>query len=108
MHTTSTTSLHVQECKHDSSLLSKDDEAELKEGDLEAEQGDNGRGKRAVAAVAAAAEAADGSPGLTTEDDVDNEDPITLKDCQSLINVKHPFSLLIWKPALYKKSWSVT
>src|SRR5258708_11060829 len=35
-------------------------------------------------------------------------DPITLKDRQSLINVEHPFGLPIWKPALYKKSRSVT
>jgi Ca2+:H+ antiporter len=37
-----------------------------------------------------------------------DEDPITLKDRQSLINVEHPFGLPIWKPALYKKSRSVT
>ncbi|KAF4581505.1 hypothetical protein EYR40_009793 [Pleurotus pulmonarius] len=48
------------------------------------------------------------------DDDDDNdseredEDPITLKDRQSLINVEHPFGLPIWKPALYKKSRSVT
>jgi Ca2+:H+ antiporter len=36
------------------------------------------------------------------------DDPITLKDRQSLINVQHPFGLPIWKPALYKKSRSVT
>ncbi|KAK7682427.1 hypothetical protein QCA50_014632 [Cerrena zonata] len=36
------------------------------------------------------------------------EDPITLRDRQSLINVEHPFGLPIWKPALYKKSRSVT
>lgn len=40
----------------------------------------------------------------TREDD----DPITLKDRQSLINVQHPFGLRIWKPALYKKSRSIT
>ncbi|KIK59230.1 hypothetical protein GYMLUDRAFT_74516 [Collybiopsis luxurians FD-317 M1] len=38
----------------------------------------------------------------------DDEDPITLKERQSLINVEHPFGLPIWKPALYKKSRSVT
>ncbi|KAI9443232.1 hypothetical protein H4582DRAFT_1923272 [Lactarius indigo] len=45
------------------------------------------------------------------DDDADaanDEDPITLKDRQSLINVEHPFGLPIWKPALYKKSRSVT
>lgn len=55
-------------------------------------------------------------PGTITErqgsahedDEIDEEDPITLKDRQSLINVEHPFGLPIWKPALYKKSRSVT
>jgi len=42
------------------------------------------------------------------EDPEHEEDPITLKDRQSLINVEHPFGLRIWKPALYKKSRSVT
>lgn len=37
-----------------------------------------------------------------------DEDPITLKQRQSLINVEHPFGLPIWKPALYKKSRTVT
>ncbi|KAF9219238.1 hypothetical protein BS17DRAFT_789717 [Gyrodon lividus] len=38
----------------------------------------------------------------------DDDDLITLKDRQSLINVEHPFGLRIWKPALYKKSRSIT
>ncbi|KAF8908997.1 hypothetical protein CPB84DRAFT_117339 [Gymnopilus junonius] len=43
------------------------------------------------------------------EDEEDETDPITtLKERQSLINVHHPFGLPIWKPALYKKSRSVT
>jgi len=43
------------------------------------------------------------------DENEDNEDPITtLKERQSLINVQHPFGLPIWKPALYKKSRSVT
>ncbi|TFK20001.1 hypothetical protein FA15DRAFT_647640 [Coprinopsis marcescibilis] len=37
-----------------------------------------------------------------------DDDPITLKERQSLINVEHPFGLPIWKPALYKKTRSVT
>ncbi|THG97790.1 hypothetical protein EW026_g4276 [Hermanssonia centrifuga] len=48
---------------------------------------------------------------LNRDDDDDSEreeDPITLKERQSLINVEHPFGLPIWKPALYKKSRSVT
>ncbi|EIW81284.1 hypothetical protein CONPUDRAFT_56471 [Coniophora puteana RWD-64-598 SS2] len=40
--------------------------------------------------------------------DREDDDPITVKDRQSLINVEHPFGLPIWKPALYKKSRSVT
>ena len=35
------------------------------------------------------------------------EDPLTLKDRQSLMNVDHPFGLPIWKPALYKKSRTI-
>jgi len=49
--------------------------------------------------------------GVDEEEDngsVREDDPITLKDRQSLINVEHPFGLPIWKPALYKKSRSVT
>lgn len=37
-----------------------------------------------------------------------DEDPITVKERQSLINVEHPFGLPIWKPALYKKSRTIT
>ncbi|KAJ7017559.1 hypothetical protein C8F04DRAFT_1333070 [Mycena alexandri] len=41
--------------------------------------------------------------------DADDEDnPITLRDRRSLINVEHLFGLPIWKLALYKKSRSVT
>ncbi|KAK4700273.1 Ca2+:H+ antiporter, partial [Phenoliferia sp. Uapishka_3] len=45
-------------------------------------------------------------------DDEDMEDQgeveYTLKDRQDAINIEHPFGLPIWKPALYKKSRSVT
>lgn len=41
-----------------------------------------------------------------TGSDVDVE--YTLKDRQDAINIEHPFGLPIWKPALYKKSRSVT
>lgn len=58
------------------------------------------RGK-AVAIDEGDAEEGDGS-------DEAEDDPITLKDRQSLINVQHPFGLPIWKPALYKKSRSLT
>lgn len=49
----------------------------------------------------------DGDEDEGDEESID-DDPITLKDRQSLINVEHPFGLPIWKPALYKKSRSVT
>jgi Ca2+:H+ antiporter len=42
------------------------------------------------------------------ENVTDTDDPITVRERQSLINVEHPFGLPIWKPALYKKSRSVT
>ncbi|KAF8517407.1 hypothetical protein BU17DRAFT_91863 [Hysterangium stoloniferum] len=56
--------------------------------------------------------ATDGAPpaeiaGLG-EREFTEEDPLTLKDRQSLMNVEHPFGLPIWKPALYKKSRTVT
>ncbi|KAI0311509.1 hypothetical protein OF83DRAFT_1150588 [Amylostereum chailletii] len=51
---------------------------------------------------------ADGDDAAEADDEDEEEDPITLKDRQSLINVEHPFGLPIWKPALYKKSRSVT
>ncbi|TIB88045.1 hypothetical protein E3Q06_01018 [Wallemia mellicola] len=44
-------------------------------------------------------------------DQPDDEVPsheLTLKDRQNAINIEHPFGLPIWKPALYKKSRSVT
>lgn len=40
--------------------------------------------------------------------DAGSLDPVTLKARQSLINVEHPFGLPIWKPALYKKSRTIT
>ncbi|KAK3075881.1 hypothetical protein LTR53_000455 [Teratosphaeriaceae sp. CCFEE 6253] len=47
------------------------------------------------------------------DDDADDADlsdteSFTLKDRQEAINVTHPFGIRIWKPALYKKSRSVT
>lgn len=47
--------------------------------------------------------------GSSTGDDDLNEDvEYTLKDRQDAINIEHPFGLPIWKPALYKKSRTVT
>lgn len=84
--------------ERDGGPLSEDDEEASEEQALGVEQVDDIRGKRA---------AADGSDGHTTDDDAEDEDLITLKERQSLINVEHPFGLPIWKPALYKKSRSV-
>ena len=43
-----------------------------------------------------------------TPDGEDSDVEYTLKDRQDAINIEHPFGLPIWKPALYKKSRSVT
>ncbi|KAK0564966.1 hypothetical protein OC861_004010 [Tilletia horrida] len=52
-------------------------------------------------------EEADETP--SPEDLSENGDvEYTLKDRQDAINIEHPFGLPIWKPALYKKSRSVT
>ena len=59
--------------------------------------------RRGKAAAVDEGDAEDGEGAEEAEDD-----PITLKERQSLINVQHPFGLPIWKPALYKKSRSVT
>ncbi|ORX90339.1 hypothetical protein K493DRAFT_230854 [Basidiobolus meristosporus CBS 931.73] len=47
-----------------------------------------------------------GSEEDNSDDDGDRE--MTLKDRQEAINTSHPFGLPLWKPALYKKSRSVT
>lgn len=47
----------------------------------------------------------DGNP---IDREFNEDDPLTVKDRQSLINVQHPFGLPIWKPALYQKSRTVT
>ena len=83
----------------DGGLLSEGDEESSEE---HAEQDDDPRGKRVATVLAEEAS------GNNSDDDGNDEDPITLKDRQSLINVEHPFGLPIWKPALYKKSRSVT
>ncbi|KAF8270796.1 hypothetical protein EI94DRAFT_1721930 [Lactarius quietus] len=102
VRTTSITSSRVRD--RDGGLLSEADEESSEERALGMEQGDDPRGKRVATALAE-------TSGNNSDDDVDaggDEDPITLKDRQSLINVEHPFGLPIWKPALYKKSRSVT
>ncbi|KAJ8606852.1 hypothetical protein MRB53_040662 [Persea americana] len=48
------------------------------------------------------------SPSLSGEGVSDEDVEYTLKDRQDAINIEHPFGLPIWKPALYKKSRTVT
>jgi Ca2+:H+ antiporter len=101
LRTTSIASSRVRE----GGTLSEGDEESSEERALGIEQGDDLRGKRVATALVEVAS------GNNSDDDVDagnDEDPITLRDRQSLINVEHPFGLPIWKPALYKKSRSVT
>ncbi len=102
VRTTSIASSRVRD--REGGLLSEDDEESSEERAVGIEQGDDPRGKR----VATLAEEASGNNSDDDVDAADDEDPITLKDRQSLINVEHPFGLPIWKPALYKKSRSVT
>lgn len=91
---TSVSSSQATNCHRDDEILSEDDE-----------DNSHRRGK-------ASADAQDDDSGERDEDedeDIDEDDPITtVKDRQSLINVQHPFGLPIWKPALYKKSRTVT
>ncbi|KAG0365801.1 hypothetical protein BGZ54_006190 [Gamsiella multidivaricata] len=51
-------------------------------------------------------------PSFHSGDQNDEEEsdlePLTLKDRQETINQTHPFGLPLWKPALYKKTRSVT
>ncbi|KAH0832208.1 hypothetical protein J3R83DRAFT_13128 [Lanmaoa asiatica] len=69
------------------------------------------RANRHVRGKAIADDSPDSDDGPESEDierTREDDDLITLKDRQSLINVEHPFGLRIWKPALYKKSRSIT
>jgi Ca2+:H+ antiporter len=77
--------------------------SEEEEGDEEEEEEDVHKGSRSKVAAMEQDELDEEEEGPDKD-----EDPITLKDRQSLINVEHPFGLPIWKPALYKKSRSVT
>lgn len=46
--------------------------------------------------------------GGLDDSDSTGDGEYTLKDRQDAINIEHPFGLPIWKPALYKKSRTVT
>ncbi|KXN88148.1 Low affinity vacuolar monovalent cation/H(+) antiporter [Leucoagaricus sp. SymC.cos] len=101
----------VRSSHRDEGVLSEEDEDADEENDglseLESAQRPSRRGK----GNAGANTEDSGSSGEGEDDEgarPNEDDPITLKDRQSLINVQHPFGLPIWKPALYKKSRSVT
>ncbi|TFK70375.1 hypothetical protein BDN72DRAFT_766588 [Pluteus cervinus] len=81
----------------------------LSEEDEEEDEENHHRhhGKRKAAAVEVEG-AGDGGEDDGERSHESEDDPITLRQRQSLINVQHPFGLPIWKPALYKKSRSVT
>ncbi|TKA46361.1 hypothetical protein B0A54_02192 [Friedmanniomyces endolithicus] len=50
----------------------------------------------------------DGEDDDDDDEDLSDTESFTLKDRQEAINETHPFGIRIWKPALYKKSRSVT
>ncbi|KAF8073669.1 hypothetical protein FPV67DRAFT_1666430 [Lyophyllum atratum] len=100
----SRSSSHRGSHAHRSSVLGEEDgedddnnEDEDDTGTVPASLARRGKATATEEAVAEDGEASDG-----------DDDPITLKERQSLINVQHPFGLPIWKPALYKKSRSLT
>ncbi|KAI0269850.1 hypothetical protein BC834DRAFT_863602 [Gloeopeniophorella convolvens] len=105
MRSTSIGSSRAHGRDRDGGLLSEDDEdsSDERTPGAEEEEEEDARGKRAAPADTSGNDGNDDDAG-----DEEEEDPITLKDRQSLINVEHPFGLPIWKPALYKKSRSVT
>lgn len=98
----STSSRHGRRFRDDSDMLSGDEGSSEDEGSRSGLEGNRGK-----AAAIDGENGGDADEDGEGEEDID-EDPITLKDRQSLINVEHPFGLPIWKPALYKKSRSVT
>lgn len=89
----------------DANMLSEDQEEAENNGVEDTRPDRQTRGK----AIADDSPDSDDSPeSEDTERVREDDDLITLKDRQSLINVEHPFGLPIWKPALYKKSRSIT
>ncbi|KAG8724709.1 hypothetical protein FRC09_015405 [Ceratobasidium sp. 395] len=74
-------------------------EEEEDDGDDEGDEAGPSRGRMTREAA---------PPDLPLDEELsDLDDPVTVKERQSLINVEHPFGLRIWKPALYKKSRTV-
>jgi len=92
-------------------MLSEDDEADYEEQINDGSGGGSRNRGKGIALPQSQGEEEEEPEMPSEHDDTiirDEEDPITVKDRQSLINVEHPFGLRIWKPALYKKSRSVT
>ncbi|KAJ7430631.1 hypothetical protein FB451DRAFT_1356965 [Mycena latifolia] len=98
---TSVSSSHVTSRGFRDDALSEADEDDDDDDDTpDAEEGIPRRGHRHGKAAVI-----DPSPETDPADaDDEEDDPITLRDRQSLINVEHPFGLPIWKPALYKRA----
>lgn len=77
---------------------------------------DEGNPETSAAADVDADVDADDADDIDADEEADADESLSashlqnldLKARQSLINVQHPFGLPIWKPALYKKSRSVT
>ncbi|KAJ2547371.1 hypothetical protein EV175_005248, partial [Coemansia sp. RSA 1933] len=66
------------------------------------ESPEDGHGRRRGSAM-------DGSSGSTDDNLIeDGDDGTNVRARQEALNTRHPFGLPIWKPALYKKSRSVT
>ncbi|KAJ3813523.1 hypothetical protein F5876DRAFT_73777 [Lentinula aff. lateritia] len=97
----------------------RDDEAFSEADEYEGDNGEENRKQRRSGGGGSKAVSVDDEPHEDSDEQPSSEqdstgksddepDPITLKERQSLINVEHPFGLPIWKPALYKKSRSVT
>ncbi|RXW24468.1 hypothetical protein EST38_g1371 [Candolleomyces aberdarensis] len=105
MRSTSISSSHASRRYDEVSLERDDDFDDDDEEDTEREHYREPR-RRLGKAAAAPETAQDG--GEADDESDENGEPVTLKDRQSLINVEHPFGLPIWKPALYKKSRTIT
>ncbi|KAG6837619.1 hypothetical protein H0H93_006140 [Arthromyces matolae] len=104
LRSTSRSSSHTPGRLHRSEVLSEEEEEEDQNG----EGADDTGSISASLARRGKGVATEGEDAEDGEGDDGEDDPITLKERQSLINVQHPFGLPIWKPALYKKSRSLT
>ncbi|KAG6831651.1 hypothetical protein H0H87_004601 [Tephrocybe sp. NHM501043] len=102
LRSTSRSSSNIANIAHRNDVLGEEDDEDEEEdeddtGSVPVSVARRGKGNANQEDTAEDGEGSDGE-----------DDPITLKDRQSLINVQHPFGLPIWKPALYKKSRSLT